>query len=394
MFFLKTMYNHRDRRSPILTFQKFTKGIGAQILTGVTPFLKWIFSGMVMIVMCPLLSGIGFAAEPLLVGVKEAPPFVTINPQTQTPTGFSIDLMETIAKTLDPPRAIQYFITPDLPSHLQQIQSQEVELGIAATTVTSEREILFDFSHAFFQSSLAILSKHHSSWQGILNVIFSRDILIMLLTVIAYILVCANFIWFFERGNPLFNDKWLPGMMEGVWWTVVTMSTVGYGDFVPKHTSSRVLSVFVIFTGISLFGVAIAGLTSETTFSKLDADIQELSDLDRKQVGVISGTIGSQVELPIGAFKNAFGTLGQAIEALEADQIDAIVHDMPILQHYQNSVDTSFALTDKGFVSQPYGITFPEGSALREPINIALLKVMEGDPNRYQRLKEKWFGDD
>ena len=45
---------------------------------------------------------------------------------------------------------------------------------------------------------------------------------------------------------------------DGVWWAIVTLTTVGYGDMVPVTTTGRVVGVFVMIVGLAFLG-AIAG---------------------------------------------------------------------------------------------------------------------------------------
>ena len=45
---------------------------------------------------------------------------------------------------------------------------------------------------------------------------------------------------------------------EAIYWAVVTISTVGYGDFYPVTTAGRIITCFLIFSGVSLF-VSAAG---------------------------------------------------------------------------------------------------------------------------------------
>jgi len=45
---------------------------------------------------------------------------------------------------------------------------------------------------------------------------------------------------------------------EGTWWSLVTMSTVGYGDFVPKTSTGKTLAVSLIMAGICMFAMVTA----------------------------------------------------------------------------------------------------------------------------------------
>ena len=42
---------------------------------------------------------------------------------------------------------------------------------------------------------------------------------------------------------------------DALWWTIVTMATVGYGDKYPVTFSGRVIGVFVMIVGVGLFSV-------------------------------------------------------------------------------------------------------------------------------------------
>ncbi|MCJ7444605.1 MAG: ion transporter [Methanotrichaceae archaeon] len=42
---------------------------------------------------------------------------------------------------------------------------------------------------------------------------------------------------------------------DAIWWCLVTITTVGYGDFYPVTSSGRMVGVFVMFSGVALIGV-------------------------------------------------------------------------------------------------------------------------------------------
>ena len=45
---------------------------------------------------------------------------------------------------------------------------------------------------------------------------------------------------------------------EGTWWSLVTMSTVGYGDFVPQTPLGRIIAAGLIMSGICMFAMVTA----------------------------------------------------------------------------------------------------------------------------------------
>ncbi len=54
-----------------------------------------------------------------------------------------------------------------------------------------------------------------------------------------------------EAGHPGSN---IETAEDAIWWALVTISTVGYGDYYPITTAGRVISAIVIFTGVYIRG--------------------------------------------------------------------------------------------------------------------------------------------
>ncbi|HLN16554.1 MAG TPA: ion transporter [Acidimicrobiales bacterium] len=55
---------------------------------------------------------------------------------------------------------------------------------------------------------------------------------------------------------------------DAIWWGVVTLTTVGYGDIVPKTTTGRWAAVVIMLTGVSVLGLLAGSLAS---FFRLDS---------------------------------------------------------------------------------------------------------------------------
>ena len=65
---------------------------------------------------------------------------------------------------------------------------------------------------------------------------------------------------------------------DALWWAVVTMTTVGYGDFTPVSAAGRAIAVVLMVVGIALLGVITASVASwfvTLTNSRNDSDHQE-----------------------------------------------------------------------------------------------------------------------
>ena len=49
---------------------------------------------------------------------------------------------------------------------------------------------------------------------------------------------------------------------DSMWWAIVTLTTVGYGDIVPETTTGRIVSVAIMLTGVAVLGLLAGTLAS------------------------------------------------------------------------------------------------------------------------------------
>ena len=63
-------------------------------------------------------------------------------------------------------------------------------------------------------------------------------------------------------GMILFEKKNVEGIGNAIWWSFVTITTVGYGDLYPKTTGGRIIGVVVMVFGIGFLGMFTATIAS------------------------------------------------------------------------------------------------------------------------------------
>ncbi|WP_084144541.1 potassium channel family protein [Ferrimonas kyonanensis] len=78
---------------------------------------------------------------------------------------------------------------------------------------------------------------------------------------------------------------------DAIWWSLVTISTVGYGDFYPVTMEGRVIGAVVIVCGVSFFGIVAGYLASvfvspeeEEKLHQQNQQLQQRSDELERQL--------------------------------------------------------------------------------------------------------------
>jgi len=91
-----------------------------------------------------------------------------------------------------------------------------------------------------------------------------------------------------ERNAP---DASITTFGEAVWWTITTISTVGYGDRYPVTTEGRLVAATLMVCGIALLGVVTASIASwfvenvRRANEQVSEDVEEVeADVEEAQV--------------------------------------------------------------------------------------------------------------
>ena len=177
----------------------------------------------------------------------------------------------------------EYVLKDDVDGPIEAVETGEADLGIAAVTITAEREEVIDFSHAYFPSGLQIMTKLESRglFANMILAFLSPEFLRVMAGFILLIIVAAHALpgGFERRHNPDFPQGYWEGIVEALWWSVVTATTVGYGDKVPVRRSGRLMAIIWMFAGVFLIAYADGCFSSTITLNQLNSAINGPDDL-------------------------------------------------------------------------------------------------------------------
>jgi ABC-type amino acid transport substrate-binding protein len=316
------------------------------------------------------------ARDALVVGIKQAPPFV-IKTDDGRWRGISVDLWRAAAEQL----GLRYeFMETDLEGLLEAVESSRFDAGIGALTVTAEREKRVDFSHPFHASGLgiAVAESGGSGIRAIVARLLSRQFLFALGSLVLFLFIGGALLWLFERRKNAaeFGESPSKGLGNAFWWSAVTMTTVGYGDKVPRTLGGRIVGVVWMFTGVITISFFTASIASVLTLSSIDGRVTGPEDLADARIASVPGSTSARYLEARGLGFARFDGPRAALHAVAEGTCDAVVYDAPILRYLvAQELSADLDVLAVTFEPQEYAIALPRGSALREPLNVAILEV-------------------
>jgi polar amino acid transport system substrate-binding protein len=331
--------------------------------------------------------------EKLRVATRLVRPFVF--EENGRLTGFSVELWQEIARQMKVQS--EFVVKSTVRELLESINHHEANLGIAAISITAERELQWDFSQPMFDAGLQILTQVQASGgsalvKAIAANLFSTAVLPYILGVAIILILIAHLVWLVERRNPtgmLTHRSYYPGIFEACWWAASTLAT--QADQMPRVALARLIAVFWMFASVVFIAYFTAAVTSNLTVQQLHGDINGPDDLPGKRIATVKGSTSAEYLRQRSIEPSEFAKVEEAFQALLEGDADAVVYDAPVLLYFashegKGKVQTAGSI----FRKENYGIAFPNKSPLRKPVNESLLKLKES--GTYDQLYAKWFG--
>lgn len=326
-------------------------------------------------------SGLDSLPQKLLVVFKVTPPFIMKNEGKYS--GVCIDLWEDMAESLGVEYEYKEFPESEFANLLKFIEEDSTDLCISPLTVTSDRLNRFDFTQPFFTSNLAIVvaQSDESGFTKFVSNFFSRDFFNVVFALFLLILIFALLLWAAEhKQDKDFRRGWR-GIGDGIWWSTVTMTTVGYGDKAPQTFLGKLIATIWMFTAVIVISSFTASIAATLTMEN-NEQINTIEDLRKLSVGSLKASSSETFLLRNQIWKKQlFTSINDGLNALANKEIDAFVYDEPIIKyHLQTNADlaSKIRIVPQKFNSEYYSFAMPKNHPLMHKINPALLKQIEG----------------
>jgi ABC-type amino acid transport substrate-binding protein len=294
--------------------------------------------------------------------------------------GFSVELWQAVAKYLNVPFEFREFSS--LENLIVALEKKEID-AFPSLPVGERFEPIMDFSQSYLKSGLSIAVPAEGTeyrWLRVFEGIFSEHILKAIGLLVFLSAVAGIFVWLFERrkNDEMFGDGTAGGIGHGIWWALVTMTTVGYGDKAPKTAGGRIVALIWMLFSIIFIASFTANITTSLTINELRGKVHGLNDLYNAKVGSVSQSEGFDFLTKQGIAVILFEGIQDGLAAVASRKIDAFVLNEQVLKYqvkkdFPGQVQVLPGIYDEYFIS----IALPQNSSLRKPINKALLKLMK-----------------
>jgi polar amino acid transport system substrate-binding protein len=331
------------------------------------------------------------AAPPIRVVV--APIAVAAEWKGDRPVGAMVEIWDDVASRLG--RRTEFVRVGKFTDELAALTAGTADVALGPIAITAERERTLDLTHSVVHSGLRIaISEHRDTGVfAALRGLPVRQLLGLLAWVLGLALFSGHLLWWFERGpNPgSFPDRYPEGVWEAVWWIASTVVTGGCDN---KHVASvlgRAIAFAWMVGGIVLAATFTGVLAASMTAEKMTGSIHGVRDLTGHVVGCQEASVVVQALRARGATPREYAKMDEAIDALEAGTIDAVVgENLQLCALISRPGRRDLVIVGSIFEIFDYGMALPVGSPLREDINEAILQMRED--GTIDRILDRWFG--
>ena len=336
----------------------------------------------VVLALACVSSGVSVHAGQMRVGISGSPPFVIKDGSHYS--GISVDIWDRVAEDND----ISYKLIeqPTPKAGIEAVDDGSIDLLVGPISITSRRLAIpgIDFTQPYFLSKEGIvLPLKTPSIFSRLQVFFGWAVISSVLVLIAVLLAVGSLIWIAERekNSAQFPRDWLPGISSGMWFALVTLTTVGYGDKAPiTRTGRSITGAWMVISLIAVSSLTASLASAFTLFlsGATETAINTPQQLSGRRVAVVEGTDGMELAENRDMRVVPAPSLDSAIELVLSQKADAFIFDRhSIRYHLKQNPDLAVRLAPFTLSDETYGFVLKPTSPLRTPMGVSILKLQQ-----------------
>uniref|UniRef100_A0A6I8QTZ9 Glutamate receptor n=1 Tax=Xenopus tropicalis TaxID=8364 RepID=A0A6I8QTZ9_XENTR len=298
------------------------------------------------------------------------------------------------------------------------------DIAVAPLTITLVREEVIDFSKPFMSLGISIMiKKPQKSKPGVFSFLDPLAYEIWMCIVFAYIGVSvvlflvsrfSPYEWHLEDTDEARDPQNPPdppnefGIFNSLWFSLGAFMQQGC-DISPRSLSGRIVGGVWWFFTLIIISSYTANLAAFLTVERMVSPIESAEDL-AKQTEIAYGTLdsGSTKEFfrrsKIAVYEKMWSYMKSAEPSVFTKTTDdgvarvrkskgkfAFLLESTMNEYIEQRKPCDTMKVGGNLDSKGYGVATPKGSALRTPVNLAVLKLSE--QGILDKLKNKWWYD-
>ena len=332
-------------------------------------------------------------SETLRVAVYDVPPYGYVEADGSM-AGVSVDLWRRVAEQMEWP--FKLIPVSDMETILGGLEHGRFDAAIGAITITPERAARVDFSYPAHRSGVAVAIRKET---GPIFAIMSygtalAELSPLIIIILTMLVLIGLAMWFIERhvhAVEKTSESTVSTLRDGLYWAVVTMTTVGYGDKTPKTPGGRVVAIAWMLSSLVLVSLLSTSLVSRLTADRVESrDGAASIDLRARKLAAVARSSGAEYLDELHLSYTSYKDLPEALDSLVNGQSGAVVNSVGALQY---SVSKRYARAleiPQGLLAPAYmAIALPEHSPLKKPIDRALIKITNSA--EWRLLEDRFF---
>lgn len=71
---------------------------------------------------------------------------------------------------------------------------------------------------------------------------------------------------------------------DALWWAIVTIATIGYGDYYPVTAAGRLIAIFIMLSGIGIFALLVSNL-AQRRLRPTESRVESKTELKPRSLG-------------------------------------------------------------------------------------------------------------
>lgn len=336
------------------------------------------------------------------VGTAGSPPFIFNEDEGQNyPIGISVDIFREAWEGLPEEKTenLKYKLIPQpsVKAGIDSIVKGDIDILIGPISITDDRLRKVQFTQPYYTAEVGLLlNKNQVTYWSIIINLFRQVFISSVGILLILLFVVGNLLWLAERNynSEQFPKAYFPGVASGMWFALVTLTTVGYGDKSPVTRNGKLLaSVWMLVSMVTVSSLT-AGLTTTSTIALFDQNKRILfktpGELFNQKIAVVKETSGEKWGQLYKTDLVLTDNLAEAIENLENKSVKGVIFDLPALKYYlKQNPKSNLTLSPFILARENYGFVLSFTNDIVNDINVIILEMDE--KGRIEQIVKEWL---